>query len=58
MLFFLAGQKPDCYNSCEDVRDTYRNKCWDFMNPDLIDQVGANKKVSHLIGLKFQIYGL
>lgn len=39
LLNYENKEEHDCCHSCEDVRDTFRNKGWGVTNPDLIDQV-------------------
>ncbi|KAG5544058.1 hypothetical protein RHGRI_016720 [Rhododendron griersonianum] len=37
--FGAEASDDECCNSCEEVREAYRNKGWAVSNPDLIDQV-------------------
>ncbi|KAF3604110.1 hypothetical protein F2Q69_00037919 [Brassica cretica] len=42
-------EENDCCHSCEDVRDTFRNKGWGVTNPDLIDQDWVHKSVINTV---------
>ncbi|KAG5544302.1 hypothetical protein RHGRI_016898 [Rhododendron griersonianum] len=58
--FGAEASDDECCNSCEEVREAYRNKGWAVSNPDLIDQCkreGFLQRIKDEDGEGCNIYG-